>query len=297
MLAPSAVTSVYRPAKGSIISLKHHLSWPGDFFLQHVGGKGRRNSPCSTSCWSQAALPQLASHVSDRSFMPPGIGDCSPWLQSYRTQGWRWSMQSQEGPSWQQGMCTLCAGTADQTHGRWSCKLSCCAGAHCTWPPYKMQRTFVLDAPCSKGCLSVLAKERHGTCLSLHCVLWGFSAGSSWEHRNYHSACPSALGTTSSSLQPCSPFLLLCTAFCLPLPSTQTLHSPAAAPAAVPASALAMEKEHEHLCPLLAHTPAEQHPELGPLLLAPVMCQQPLLLTFPGDKNWFRPCSLGTSIR
>lgn len=85
---------------------------------------------------------------------------------------------------------TLCR-HRNQTHGRWSLKLSYCAGGYCTWPSHKMERTFMLDAPCSKGCLSVLAKERHGTYPSLQCVLWGFSAGSSWEHRNCHSACPS----------------------------------------------------------------------------------------------------------
>lgn len=152
-----------------------------------------------------------------------------------------------------------------------------------------------------QGCLSVLAKERHDTCSSLHCMVWGLSAGSSWEHRNCNSTCPSALGTTSSSLQPCSPFLLLGPALSLPLPPTPgSLCSPAAAPASAPSSlpASALEKEPGHICPSLTHAPAEQHPELGPLLPAPVMCQQPLLLTFPGGKkNWFRPCSLRTSAR
>lgn len=73
-------------------------------------------------------------------------------------------------------------------------------------------RTFMLDALCYRGRLSVLAKERHGACPSLQCVVWGLSTGSSWEHRNCHSACPSTLETTSSFLLPCSPFPLLCTA-------------------------------------------------------------------------------------
>lgn len=64
MLDPSAVTSVYRPAKGSIISLKHHLSWVGDLFLQHVRGKGRRNSPRRTSLHCMSVTDHLCHEES-----------------------------------------------------------------------------------------------------------------------------------------------------------------------------------------------------------------------------------------
>lgn len=119
-------------------------------------------------------------------------------------------------------------------------------------------RTFMLDVPCSKGWLSVLAKERHGTCPSLHRVVWGSSARSSWEHRNCHSAYPSALGTTSSSLQPRSPFLLLCTA-----------SSP-------------------------SHSHPPQTPCIPQLLLQPLSSTHASLSPRYGERTWAYLCSLGT---
>lgn len=94
-------------------------------------------------------------------------------------------------------------------------------------------RTFVLDALCSKGCPSVLAKERHGSCPSLHCVVWGLSAGSFWS-----TELPFCLSFSFGNHQQL-PAALSC---CFIQPSLshshplQTLCSPAAAPASAPAS-------------------------------------------------------------
>lgn len=94
VLDPSAVTSVYRPAKGSIISLKHHLSWISDLYLQHVRGKGRRNSACRTNLHHMSVTDHLCHQASVTAVLwSPGLE-----MVSVKT----------KGSSWQQCMCTLC---------------------------------------------------------------------------------------------------------------------------------------------------------------------------------------------
>lgn len=193
-------------------------------------------------------------------------------------------------------MCTLCRHSKSNT---WQVKpwpeLLCCCWLCVTIMQDAELLSWMLCVP-RDVCQSWLRK---GMAPALPCTVWcEVCLQGASEAQNCHFACPSALGTTSSSLQPfpAASYSLLSptpihSRLCVPLLLLQPLLQPLCH------LSLGYGERSWAYLSSSAHAPAEWHPELGPLLLAPVVCQQPLVLPFPREKTWFRPCSLGTSIR